>query len=79
MRLRPPDRVVRVSAADGGALMGKRGPRPRPASELRIDRIPVRVTPEERAEIERRAAEAGETVSEYLRRRGLGKRAQPLP
>lgn len=48
-------------------------PRPRRAEQL-TEAMRVRLTPAERAELEASAEIAGVTVSEYIRRRALGRR-----
>jgi hypothetical protein len=49
----------------------KRGPKPKPAAVKRSEWIRLRVSPVEKATIEARAEEAGEEVSERLRRIGM--------
>ncbi len=48
-------------------------PRPRRQPDL-SDRLTIRVTPTERSELVTAAETAGMTVSEYIRRRSLGRR-----
>lgn len=62
----------------------KRGPRPRPHGTIRSCLVHARLTPEEHADLQRRATRNGMSVSEFLRSLALDRRiegtdASPLP
>ncbi len=49
-----------------------------PAKEKRTAQLRIRYTPTEKLEIEKHATDAGLTISEYLRRRALGRRIMSI-
>lgn len=70
----PPDGPPSTGpTAGGGPPPQKRGRPKKRAAELRTGQFRVRVSVAEKAGIERAAGEAGLSVSEYLRRRALGR------